>query len=141
MEMEEMIKYNAELVVKQMREISNVDFGYNAESVAWLEGYIERQRNRDDIEQETIQKLVSVLGSYLGECIIKCYGGKWENEDGQWRVWLGDKGAAYPFNKVEKQFENGIEDSIKGFFQTIPILFAIPAMSGETSNKPWWKLW
>lgn len=48
MEMEEMIKCNAELVVKQMREISDVDFGYNAESVAWLEGYIERQRIRRD---------------------------------------------------------------------------------------------
>jgi hypothetical protein len=141
MEMEEMIKYNAELTVKQMRELSDVDFGYNAESVAWLDGYIERQRSRDDIKQETIQKLVSVFGSYLGECIIRCYGGKWENEDGQWRVNFDDKACAYPFNKVEKQFENGMEDSIMSFFEVIPALFAIPMESGEKSNKPWWKLW
>lgn len=121
--MEEMIKYNAELVVQQMREISDVDFGYNTDSVAWLDGYIERQRNRADIEQETIRSLVSVFGSYLGECIIKCYGGKWENDDGQWRISFGDKGAAYPFNKVEKQFENGMEDSIRSFFEAIPTLF------------------
>lgn len=139
--MEEMIKDNAELVVKQMREVSDIDFGYNAESVAWLEGYIERQRNREDIKQETIERLVSVFGSYLGECIIRCYGGKWENDDGQWRVRLDDKGAAYPFNKVEKQFENGAEDSIRSFFEAIPTLFAIPTRSRENSNKPWWKLW
>ncbi len=139
--MEAMIKDNAELVVKQMRELSQIDFGYNAESVAWLEGYIERQRNRDDIDQETIQKLVNVFGSYLGECIVKCYGGKWENEEGQWRVSFDDKGAAYPFNKVEKQFENGAEDSISSFFEAIPILFARSTKSDKNTDKPWWKIW
>jgi len=136
-----MIKYNAELVVKQMRELSGIDFGYNAESVAWLEGYIERQRNRDDLEQETIDKLVSVFGSYLGECSIKNYGGKWENKDGQWCICFDEQNLAYPFNKVEKQFENGIEDSIKSFFEVIPIVFSRLTKSSEKSDKPWWKLW
>ena len=138
--MEEMLKYNAELAVEQMRELSDVDFGYNAESVVWLEGYIERQRSRDDIKQETINKLVSVLGSYLGECIIRCHGGKWENKDGQWCVCFDDKAAVYPFNKVAKQFENGKEDSIKSFFETIAVVLTIPMKTGEAS-KPRWKFW
>ena len=42
--MEEQIKANAELVIAQMRPLSGFAFGYDAQSVAWLDGYIERER-------------------------------------------------------------------------------------------------
>jgi hypothetical protein len=124
--MQENIRKNADLVVREMRKISGIDFGYTVESVAWLDGYVERQRVRPDMDDEFVDRLVSVLGSYLGECIIQCYGGQWMNSDGQWCVCFDEGNCAFPFNKIRKQFENGAEagDSIASFFSTIPIIFA-----------------
>jgi hypothetical protein len=139
--MEDKLKQNAELVVKQMSQVSDLDFGYDAQSVAWLDGYIERQRTRTDLTQELVDGLVSVFGSYLGECVINCYGGYWENEDGQWRVSFNVENAVYPFGKVRKQFENGAEDSIKSFFEIIPIIFASTTTTEKIARKPWWKVW
>ena len=139
--MEDKIKQNAELVIRQMRQISGFGFGYDAQSVAWLDSYIERQRARDDLTQELIDSLVSVFGSYLGECVITCYGGHWENENGQWRVSFNEDNAVYPFGKVRKQFENGGEDSIKSFFEVIPVIFASAPAAEEIERKPWWKVW
>ena len=139
--MEDKIKENAELVLKQMRQVSGIDFGYDAESIAWLDGYIERQRARTDITQELVQGLVNVFGSYLGECVIKCYGGYWEIEEGHWRVSFNENNALYPFSKVQKQFENGSEDSIKSFFDIIPTVFVFDIKGGDTDKKAWWKIW
>jgi hypothetical protein len=138
--MEEKIKANAELVIKQMGQVSGFDFGYDAESIAWLDGYIQRQRARTDITPELVQGLVNVFGSYLGECVIKCYGGYWENEDGEWRVSFNESNAVYPFSKVQKQFENGAEDSIKSFFEVIPIVFESSFSRKPSKRKAWWKV-
>jgi hypothetical protein len=121
--MEDKIRANAELVIKQLGPLNNLEFGYNAESVAWVDGFIEQQRNRPDIDKNAIDGLVNVLGSFLGECIIWCFGGNWQNADGEWCVRFDDENAAYPFNKVRKQFTNGQEDSIKRFFEVIPVMF------------------
>jgi hypothetical protein len=122
--MEENIRKNAELVLIEMQKISDIDFGYNIESVAWLDGYVERQRVRSDMDQGFIERLVDVLGSYLGECIIKCYGGYWNLDEGQWRVCFNSANCVYPFNKMRKQFEHGAGDSIKSLFNSIPLVFA-----------------
>lgn len=124
-----------------MSQVSGFRFGYDAQSVAWLDGYIERQRARDDLTQELIDGLVNVFGSYLGECVIACYGGSWENEDGQWRVSFDVGNAVYPFSKVRKQFQNGSEDSIMSFFEVIPIVFTSGVGESGVERKPWWRFW
>ncbi len=121
--MEDKVRANAELVIKQLGPLSGIAFGYNAESVAWVEGFIEQQRSRSDIDKNEINGLVNVLGSFLGECIIRCFGGGWKNADGEWSVCFDDKNAVYPFSKVRKQFTNGEGDSIKRFFEVIPMMF------------------
>jgi hypothetical protein len=136
---EEQIKHNAGLVVQQMSRVCGFAFGYDAQSVAWLDGYIERQRAGNDMTPELMNGLVSTLGSYLGECVINCYGGYWENEGGEWRVSFDSQNAVYPFAKVRKQFEGGPGDSIKSFFELIPIVFA-PAPRGG-ARRPWWRFW
>lgn len=119
--MESQIKANAELVIKQLGTLSGIEFGYNIESVAWVDSFIEHQRNCSD--QNIIDGLINTLGSYLGECIIKCYGGYWQNINGAWCVCFDEKNMAFPFTKVNKQFTNGQEDSIKSFFELIPVMF------------------
>jgi hypothetical protein len=39
----------------------------------------------------------------------------WEKGSGHWRVSFDDGNAVHPFSKIQKQFENGSEDSIKSF--------------------------
>ena len=140
-QVEDKIKRNAELVIRQMSQISGFDFGYDTQSVTWLDGSIERQRTRGDITQEMTAGLVNVFGSYLGECVIALYGGYWQNEDGQWRVSFDDGNSVYPFSKVQKQFQNGPEDSIKSFLEVIPLVFTSGVGKGSIAGKPWWRFW
>jgi hypothetical protein len=121
--MESQIKANAELVIRQLGLLSDIVFGYNEQSVAWVDGFIEQQRSRPELDQKAVQGLVNVLGSFLGECIIHCFGGQWREMNSEWCIAFDDQNAVYPFNKVSKQFSHGADDSIKHFFATIPVLF------------------
>jgi hypothetical protein len=137
---ENTIKRNAELVIQQMSQVCGFTFGYDLQSVAWLDGYIERQRARAEITDKVVDGLINVFGSYLGECVIQNFGGRWENEEGQWRVSFDEQNAVYPFAKVAKQFQNGSEDSIKSFFEVIPLIFTTAGQS-DKRNKPRWRFW
>jgi len=66
-----------------------------------------------------------MIGCYLGECIIKTYGGTWKLHEGQWGVFFDDSNAVFPFAKVSKQFQNGHDggDSIFSFFEVISPVF------------------
>jgi hypothetical protein len=101
-------------------------FGYDRESLAWVEGFIEERRLRKDITAEERTTLVQLIGSYLGECVIQAYGGVWREHNNDWGVFFENSSAAFPFRKVWRQFESGISggDSIVGFFDVVPeILF------------------
>ena len=140
--MEEHIKANAEMVIEQLRPLSGIDFGYTRESVVWFEGYIERLRKSGEFESAEIRdKLTSVLGSFLGEYIVRCYRGTWQQHDGVWCVAFGNDNAAFPFAKVEKQIDNGLEDSIASFFNAIPAIFTDLPRAEPATKKPWWKVW
>lgn len=121
--MEDKIKMNAALVIKQLGPLSGLEFGYTAESVAWVDQFIEQQRCRFDLDENTIIGLVDTLGSFLGECIIRCFGGTWRNLNEEWCICFAEEKMVFPFSKVQKQFANGQNDSIKSFFELIPVLF------------------
>lgn len=116
------IKASAADLIEMARPISKIEFGYNEESVRWLEGYIERLRKSGKFEDSKSQ-FIGVFGSYLGECIIRCYGGSWENREGDFLVVFDDKNWVLPFNRVRKQWENGLEDGIGILFKSIPEIF------------------
>jgi hypothetical protein len=141
--MEDDIKANAEMVVQQLRPLSGIDFGYTRESVEWLEGYIERLRVSGEFDDEkTKDKLISVFGSFLGECIVRCYGGTWQQHEGVWCVAFRNDGMAFPFAKVAKQMDNGLFDSIRSFFTAMPAIFDdLSYTVPPTPKKPWWKVW
>jgi hypothetical protein len=69
-------------------------------------------------------ELVSLVESrsLVGECISRTFGGEWVEKDGWWGVQVSERIWACPFAKVEKQFENGPEDSVASFFTCIPVL-------------------
>jgi hypothetical protein len=142
---QEKIRANAETVVERLQEASGLEnFGYNAESVAWLDGFIERQRLRPEFgSEEAAERMTQTLGSFVGECVISCYGGAWREMEGSWAVDFGGGNAAFPFNKVRKHFANGGGDSVLGWFNSIPALF-VRQQAGEPpeeppKKRPWWK--
>ena len=105
-----MIRGNAALVLEELGPISGIDFGYGPEAVAWLDGYIERQRTRMD-DPDAVASLVSVLGSYLGEAIIVAAGGAWDvHERDEIGIRFANGDWCFPFSKVAKQFASGTAD-------------------------------
>jgi hypothetical protein len=116
----DLIKKNTDLVVEQLGPLSGILFGLNRDSVEWVEGFIERQRSSPGFDPNEVGNLVSVLGSFLGECLIANAGGEWHwsDDDADWSVSFGGDNRAYPFLKVRKLFFNGLEggDSILSFY-------------------------
>jgi hypothetical protein len=112
-----MIEANAALVIDELSSLSQRSFGFDEESVAWVEGFIERQR--EGIGAEASSGLINVLGSYLGQAIIAATGAIWDTDDtGNLGIAFANGDMAYPFAKVGKQLAQGIEDgeSILSFY-------------------------
>jgi hypothetical protein len=62
--------------------------------------------------------LISVRRSSTGT------GGHWQEDSGNWGVFFDDSNAVFPFTKVMKQFENGLEGgaSILSFFDLVGLV-------------------
>jgi hypothetical protein len=119
---------SAALLVETMKNVAGVSLSYDETSVAWLEGYIERQRTPG--APGARQSLTSLIGSFLGECIRRQFGGEWvENEFG-WAVCFDRQNCIFPFNKVQKQFAHGSDESILSFYRSIPVMFKL-TITGE----------
>ena len=130
-----------------------LNLDYDTKSVKFIEEFIERQRNSFDSEQR--KGLVNSIGSFVGQCVIKNYGGHWQVDKDTQAVCvaLDDKNKIFPFAKTAKQFENGLEDSVYSFYTIIPTVFKIslPTNSKVNDNsqstnisidsKKWWKFW
>jgi hypothetical protein len=110
----------AAYVIEEFGPISDIDFGFNRESLAWIEGLVERERNRRDLREGLPEGLINTLGSFFGECIVVATDGVWCWHEGQqdWGVHFKSGVYAFPFAKLSKQFKNGLEggDSILGFY-------------------------
>jgi hypothetical protein len=124
----EFIRTNAALVVSVAREQLGQDLAFGEPSVRWLDGYIQRQHEAGDSANR--EGLVNTLGSFLGECVIRSFGGEWALVEGSWCVRFDEKNVAFPFAKVAKQLENGSEDSVLSFFRVIPVVFRLRSSQG-----------
>ena len=115
------IRANAELVVTVAHQELGKDITYDQAGVEWLDGYIERQHEQGDPASRP--KLVQILGSFLGECIVRSLGGHWANDEGTWAIRFDKRNAAFPFAKVQKHLNNGGGDSVLAFYQSIRVIF------------------
>ena len=121
------IRQNAKLVQDVARDDLGIDIDFDQSGVEWLDGYVNRQRENG--AADNADGLVSTLGSFYGECIVQTYGGEWHQDASGWCVRFDEENAAYPFAKLQKQLENGPEDSVLSMFELIPIVFKRPARS------------
>lgn len=121
-----------EKVAEKVRAALNLK--YDVDSVKFLEGFIER--NKLEIPRDEWDGLINSCGAFLGQCVIKNYGGEWQKEnDGHVSVAFDNRNSVFPFAKVSKQFENGLEDSIYSFYTVIPTVFTIKLKT----KKKWWQ--
>ena len=117
------IKANGEATIEELAHLVDFDFGYNRESVAWLEGYIERIKAAGILNGPGREKLISVFGSFLGECIARSWGGSWKQRDGAWGIAFNHEHIALPFAAVASQLERGRARGIGKYFDRVPIQF------------------
>ena len=107
---------------------------YDSDSVKYLEGFIERQKTR--FPGDEAKGLINSCGAFLGQCIIENYGGKWfHDNNGQVAISFDSQNMVYPFAKVNKQFTNGLEDSVYSMYITIPSVFKL----ASKTKKKWWQ--
>lgn len=112
------IRENAAFAVAEFGTLVEGAFGYDRESVAWVDGFVERQRVRF-AAGDAPGGLISVIGSYLGEAMIAEAGGQWiEDDAGGIGIRFASGDTAYPFVKVRKQFDEGLAggESILSFY-------------------------
>ena len=127
-ESHEAIQKNTEMARSSFSKLAEVEFDYSKESIAWVDGFINRNRHAKS------QGMVDIIGSYLGSAIVKNFGGRWISIDGRVAVELEEDVVVFPFSKVEKQLTNGAEDSILSFYEVIPVLVA-DQKAKRASNK------
>jgi hypothetical protein len=127
--MEEAIRRNAELVIKQMKDHFGVTLSYDEKSVAWLDDYI--AGIRASLSRDITDNLIDVLGSFFGECIRHRYGGVWRQTEGRWGISFDDNNAVSPFAKISKHLDQEGE-SILSLYTSIPLVFK-DVLKGEFS--------
>jgi hypothetical protein len=116
----EQLRANAEFLVATFRDELGRALAFDQSGIEWIDGYIERVRA--DFPAGRRAGLVSHLGAFVGECIIHSFGGVWVEQESWWGVQVTERFWACPFAKIDKQFENGAEDSVASFFRCIPVL-------------------
>lgn len=107
--------------IKAAQKFSNRKIGLDREGVQWLDDFIEELRGRGDIELGNA--LLHVFGAFLGECMIRNFGGEWAIYDGSICV-RDEAGAVFPLNKVKKQLANGRAegDSVAGMYSAQEVI-------------------
>jgi hypothetical protein len=114
------IRANAAWVAENFGKQSGIEpFAHSAESVAYLDAFLDRQAAVVNASEASVNKFVSLLGAYLGECIIAKYGGEWQESPQGLFISIRSGKQHYilqPFQKVYKRIANGTEDSLGSYF-------------------------
>lgn len=111
------IEANRDLVIAEFSKLADRPIGFDRASVEWVEGFLERRRGNTD--EAMSRKLVSTIGSYLGEAIRAHTGGEWaEISDRGLGLRFPNGNICFPFSKVEKQLAEGVAagESIASFY-------------------------
>lgn len=123
------IRENAAWVAENLGKQSGIEpFAYTAESVDYLDQFLERQEAVVKASELSVNKFVHLLGAYLGECILANYGGDWQESPQGLAIFIRTKTQAHwlqPFHKVYKRIANGSEDNLGFYFSVfIPQVLA-----------------
>lgn len=124
----EQLRGNADVVVSTVSEHCGVMLTFDYAGVEWIDGYINRNRECILADDDELVATINVLAAFVGEAIIRTFGGTWVEREGEWCVQVNEAIWACPFAKVAKQFKNGPKESVAGYFTLIPTLLSLPGL-------------
>ena len=108
---------DAQLVIDVLSEKEEVLLDFSADSVSWLETYIEQHREQLDERDKSL--LQEKFGAYLGESIRHNYGGRWvKDSEGGWMIAFEGDVQAAPFKLIGEHLEHHTE--LADVFEHLP---------------------
>jgi hypothetical protein len=112
----EAIARNVQVALEELGPLVEGGLRLDRDGVAWVEGYLERLRGQRPLDP--YGALASVLGSFLGQCLVEATGARWVHVEGRWAVVFANGAAAFPLDKVAKQVADGLlaGESILSFY-------------------------
>ena len=129
------IRRNAEFVKVNFGSTSGLaDFGCNDRSYAYIDGFISRQIEAIRKDSRSIDQFVSIVGSFVGECIVSTYRGAWKLDDGGYAVEVTAQQQQHllqPFERVSRRVQDGEQDSLQGYFREL-----LPKALGPGTARP-----
>lgn len=94
---------------------------YTIESMKEIDRFIDEQSGENGIISRGRGKILFSLGCYVGETVIRLYGGKWHTDDNDpageinASVELDNGTVIFPIQRVIKRYRNGSEDGIYAY--------------------------
>jgi len=118
--LEQDIHRSAEWVVLALNQ-SGYNADYSLESMKEIDRFFDEQSGEGGIISRNRGQILFALGSYVGETVIKLYGGEWVTNDNDPQgevniaVKLANGTVMWPVVKCMKRYQNGAEDSIYAY--------------------------
>ena len=116
------------LVREQLSGLAGHDLPPGRGGVAFLDGFIER--NREQLDDATKAKVADMAGCYLGAALIAEFGGRWIRDQtlggGSLAVEVAPQLICYPLSKAHKHLFDGPGDSVRAFFNSVVALRTVP---------------
>ncbi|MBQ5332437.1 MAG: hypothetical protein J6K92_04165 [Oscillospiraceae bacterium] len=113
--LEEDIHSACEWVVNALN-VSGYNADYSLESMKELDRFFDEQSGEGGILSRNRGQIIFAVSSYIGETVIRLYGGKWSGSDEiNMSVELNNGTIIFPTQKVMKRYQNGSEDSIYAY--------------------------
>jgi hypothetical protein len=92
---------------------------FDEAAVRQLAEFIENER--PNVSADSRAAVVNALGCFLGECIIRSFGGWWRADTrGTAGIQIGQNLFLHPHFFIEQQFKRGIAESVAEFFASLP---------------------
>lgn len=94
---------------------------YTIESIKEIDRFLDEQSGENGIISRGRGKILFSLGCYVGETVIRLYGGKWHTDDNDPQgeinasVKLDNGTVIFPMQRVIKRYQNGSEDGIYAY--------------------------
>ena len=122
------LERNSQRVVEWFASASGLQtFGCNDASFAYIDGFLSRQADTLNASQQTSDRVVSLIGSFLGQCVVQVYGGRWVSSGTGLAVEVKTPRHVHrvqPFDKVAKRLRDGDSESLVTYYRDLlPTVF------------------
>ena len=122
--LEQDIKASCEWVIRALNS-SGYKADYTLDSMKEVDRFFDEQNTPDGILSKNRGQILFALASYIGETVIKLYGGRWvideddpDNEINM-AVQTSSGTVLWPAKRCMKRYTNGAEDSIYAYVYTL----------------------